>query len=146
VSATEEPLPPTTGWVAEHAARYLASDGADGHLWRGVPTLLLTTRGRKSGRLRRTPLIYGREGDAYVVVASKGGAPKDPAWYLNLSADPDVTIQVVGDEMPARATTAEGARRDELWSRMTDIWPDYDKYQAKTTRRIPIVVLEPAGS
>ena len=78
-----------------------------------------------------------------MVVASKGGTPKHPAWYLNLSEDPDVTIQVVGDEMPARATTAEGARREELWSRMTDIWPDYDKYQAKTARQIPIVVLEP---
>jgi deazaflavin-dependent oxidoreductase (nitroreductase family) len=146
VSPTEEPLPPTTDWVAEHTARYLASDGADGHLWRGVPTLLLTTRGRQSGKLRRTALIYGRDGDSYVVVASKGGTPKHPAWYLNLSDDPDVTIQVLGDEMPVHAGTAEGARREELWSRMTDIWPDYDKYQAKTTRQIPIVVLEPAGS
>jgi deazaflavin-dependent oxidoreductase (nitroreductase family) len=81
-----------------------------------------------------------------VVVGSRGGAPRHPSWYLNLTENPDVTIQVVGDKMPARASTAEGARREELWSRMTEIWPDYDKYQAKTTRQIPIVVLEPAGS
>jgi deazaflavin-dependent oxidoreductase (nitroreductase family) len=146
VSAAEEPLPPTRGWVAEHAARYLSSDGADGHLWRGVPTLLLTTRGRRSGMLRRTPLIYGRDGDAYVVVGSWGGAPRHPSWYLNLSEDPEVTIQVLSQEMPARASTAEGARRDELWSRMTEIFPDYDRYQEKTARRIPVVVLEPVTS
>jgi deazaflavin-dependent oxidoreductase (nitroreductase family) len=146
MSAAEEPLPPTTGWVAEHASRYLATDGADGYLWRGVPTLLLTTRGRRSGRLRRTPLIYGRDGDAYLVVGSWGGAPRHPSWYLNLSEEPEVTIQIGPDTMPTRATTVEGARRDELWSRMTDIWPDYDTYQEKTTRRIPIVVLEPVTS
>jgi deazaflavin-dependent oxidoreductase (nitroreductase family) len=78
-----------------------------------------------------------------VVVGSWGGAPRHPSWYLNLSENPDVAIQVVGDKMPARASTAEGPRREELWSRMTEIWPDYDKYQAKTTREIPIVVLEP---
>jgi deazaflavin-dependent oxidoreductase (nitroreductase family) len=146
VSAAEEPLPPTRGWVAEHAARYLSSDGVDGHLWRGAPTLLLTTRGRRSGRLRRTPLIYGRDGDAYVVVGSWGGAPRHPSWYLNLSEDPEVGIQVGSEKMAARASTAEGAGRDELWSRMTEIWPDYDKYQQKTARRIPIVVLEPVTS
>jgi deazaflavin-dependent oxidoreductase (nitroreductase family) len=146
VSAAGEPLPPTTGWVAEHAARYLATGGAEGHLWRGVPTLLLTTRGRRSGRLRRTPLIYGRDGDAYVVVASKGGSPRHPAWYLNLSAEPEVTIQVGSDVMPARASTAEGARREELWSTMTGIWPAYDPYQDRTRRRIPVVILEPVGS
>ena len=146
MSVGEEPLPPTTGWVAEHAARYLGSDGADGHLWRGVPTLLLTTRGRRRGRLRRTPLIYGRDGDAYVVVGSWGGRPRHPSWYLNLAEDPAVTIQVSEVEMPARASTVEGPRREELWSRMTEIWPAYDGYQQKTTRRIPIVVLEPVTS
>ena len=146
MSAGEEPLPPTTGWVAEHAARYLATGGADGYLWRGVPTLLLTTRGRRSGRLRRTPLIYGRDGDAYVVVGSWGGRPRHPSWYLNLSEDPAVTLQVRGEETPARASTVEGPQRDELWARMAGIWPDYDKYQTKTARRIPIVRLEPLTS
>lgn len=127
-------------------ARYLASDGADGHLWRGVPTLLLTTRGRRSGRLRRTALIYGRDGDAHVVVASWGGAPRHPSWYLNLSQDPEVRIQVGSKEMPARASTAEGARREVLWSLMSGVWPAYDAYQEKTTRRIPVVVLEPVTS
>jgi F420H(2)-dependent quinone reductase len=85
----EEPLEPTIGWVREHLRRYVATDGADGHEWRpGIPTLLLTTRGRRSGRLRRTPLIYGRDGDRYLVVASYGGSPHHPDWYLNLRDDP----------------------------------------------------------
>ena len=146
MSSPEEPLPPTRDWVAEHAGRYLATDGADGYLWRGVPTLLLTTRGRRSGRLRRTPLIFGRDGDAYVVVGSWGGAPRHPSWYLNLSEDPEVTIQVGPEKMRARASTVEGARRDELWSRMAGIFPPYESYQERTTRRIPIVALEPIAS
>jgi deazaflavin-dependent oxidoreductase (nitroreductase family) len=132
--------------VREHLHRYVATDGADGHEWRpGVPTLLLTTRGRRSGKLRRTPLIYGRDGDAYVVVASFGGSPQHPDWYLNLADEPDVEIQVGEEVMPARATTAEGPDRERLWTRMTEIWPDYDKYQARTSRVLPVVTLEPAG-
>lgn len=139
----EEPIDPETGWVAEHLRSYVESDGEDGHLWRGVPTLLLTTRGRRSGRLRRTPLIYGRDGDAYVVVASKGGTPEHPAWYLNLRDWPEVTIQVGPDVMTARASTIEGDHRAEVWDQMAQIWPDYEKYQAKTDRTIPLVRLEP---
>lgn len=139
----EEPAEPTTGWVADHLRRYLETDGEEGHLWRGVPTLLLTTRGRRTGRLRRTPLIYGRDGDAYVVVASKGGTPEHPAWYLNLRDDPDVTIQVGPDVMAARASTVGEDRRAELWDQMAQIWPDYDRYQERTSRRIPLVRLEP---
>ena len=93
MSSDEQPLDPTTGWVREHLHRYVATDGANGHEWKpGVPTLLLTTRGRRSGKLRRTPLIYGRDGDRYVVVASYGGSPQHPDWYLNLRDEPDVTI------------------------------------------------------
>lgn len=144
MTSAEQPLDPRTGWVAEHLRRYVASDGADGHEWRpGVPTLLLTTRGRRSGSLRRTPLIYGRDGDAYVVVASYGGAPHHPDWYLNLAAEPEVEIQVGAERMRARARTAEGDDRERLWAQMTGIWPAYDDYQAKTTRQIPVVVLEP---
>jgi len=144
MGTAEQPLDPTTGWVAEHLRRYVASDGADGHEWRpGVPTLLLTTRGRRSGNLRRTPLIYARDGDAYVVVASYGGAPQHPDWYLNLTDEPEVTIQVGADLQRARARTAEGEERERLWSVMTGIWPAYADYQAKTSRRIPVVVLEP---
>ena len=139
----EEPTGPKADWVADHAQRYVATDGEDGHLWNGVPTLLLTTRGRTSGHLYRTPLIYGRDGDGYVVVASYGGAPEHPSWYRNLVKDPDVTIQVGNRVMPGRARTATEAERVHLWPAMTAIWPDYDAYQAKTSRTIPLVVIEP---
>ena len=142
----ERPTDPRAGWVRDHLHRYVATDGTDGHEWRpGVPTLLLTTRGRRSGKLRRTPLIYGRDGDAYVVVASYGGSPEHPDWYFNLSDDPEVEIQVGDRVMPARAATAEGEDRDRLWRQMTGIWPDYDKYQARTQRVIPLVTLEPVS-
>jgi deazaflavin-dependent oxidoreductase (nitroreductase family) len=142
----ERPTDPRAGWVRDHLHRYVATDGADGHEWRpGVPTLLLTTRGRRSGALRRTPLIYGRDGDAYVVVASYGGSPEHPDWYFNLSDDPEVEIQVGDEVTPARAATAEGEDRERLWRQMTGIWPDYDKYQARTQRVIPIVTLEPVS-
>jgi deazaflavin-dependent oxidoreductase (nitroreductase family) len=142
----ERPLDPTTDWVREHLHRYVATDGTDGHEWKpGVPTLLLTTRGRRSGKLHRTPLIYGRDGDRYVVVASKGGTPQNPGWFFNLGADPDVTIQVRDEVMPARAATAAGADRERLWEQMAGIWPDYEKYQARTERTIPVVTLEPTG-
>lgn len=139
----EEPIDPETGWVADHLRRYVETGGEDGHLWRGVPTLLLTTRGRRSGRLRRTPLIYGRDGDAYVVVASKGGTPRHPPWYLNLRDEPEVTIQVGPDVMRARASTIADDQRPEVWDQMAQIWPDYRRYQERTARRIPLVRLEP---
>jgi deazaflavin-dependent oxidoreductase (nitroreductase family) len=142
----ERPTDPRAAWVRDHLHRYVATDGADGHEWRpGIPTLLLTTRGRRSGKLRRTPLIYGRDGDTYVVVASYGGSPEHPDWYFNLSDDPEVEIQVGDRVMPARAATAEGEDRERLWSQMTGIWPDYDKYQARTRRVIPVVTLEPVS-
>ena len=145
-TADETPIDPRIDWVREHLHRYVATDGADGHEWKpGVPTLLLTTRGRRTGKLRRTPLIYGRDGDGYVVVASFGGSPQNPDWYANLSDQPEVEIQVGPDLMPARAATAEGGDRERLWGRMTGIWPDYDKYQRKTDRQIPIVTLEPVS-
>jgi deazaflavin-dependent oxidoreductase (nitroreductase family) len=141
---SETPIDPREGWVARHLARYVASDGAEGHEWQpGVPTLLLTTRGRRSGKARRTPLIYGRDGDRYVVMASYGGAPHDPDWYVNLEADPDVIIQVGSEVMRARAATVGDDRREELWATMAGIWPDYDVYATKTDRTIPLVTLEP---
>lgn len=136
-----------TGWVREHIERYVATDGVEGHLWNGVPTLLLTTVGRKSGQRRRTALIYGRTTDqpgaAYVVVASKGGAPDHPAWFRNLQADPSVTLQVGPDVLTARARVADGEERVRLWRRLAAIWPDYDTYRKRTDREIPVVVLEP---
>jgi deazaflavin-dependent oxidoreductase (nitroreductase family) len=127
----------------EHVDRYLATDGEEGHDWQGTQTLILTTTGRKSGKQRLTPLIYGRHGNDYLIVASKGGTPEDPDWYYNLSANPDVEIQVKGDKMHARARTATPAEKAEMWPIMTKEWPDYDEYQTKTDRDIPIVVVEP---
>jgi deazaflavin-dependent oxidoreductase (nitroreductase family) len=126
----------------EHVKRYLETDGAEGHEWEGTHTLLLTTTGRRSGDERTTPLIYGRHGDDYLVVASKGGAPAHPAWYLNLAEHPDVTVQVLGERFAARARTATAEEKPELWKTMTAEWPAYDKYQANTDREIPVVVLE----
>ena len=132
------------GWQQEHARRYVESGGKDGHIWEGVTTLLLTTTGRRSGQARTTPLIYGRDGDRYMVVASRGGAPQHPAWYENLAARPEVTVQVMADRFKARARTASAAERPALWKTMAAIWPPYDEYQAKTSRTIPVVVLERA--
>jgi deazaflavin-dependent oxidoreductase (nitroreductase family) len=129
-------------WMADHIRRYLETNGEDGHIWNGVPTLLLTTRGRKSGRALLVPLIYGKDGDAFVVVASKGGAPDHPAWYKNLAANPEVEVQVAADVFKARARTARQDERQRLWPMMTKIWPQYDDYQRATGREIPLVVLE----
>ncbi|HWN01423.1 MAG TPA: nitroreductase family deazaflavin-dependent oxidoreductase, partial [Candidatus Dormibacteraeota bacterium] len=126
------------------ARRYVESGGKDGHIWEGVTTLLLTTTGRRSGQARTTPLIYGRDGDRCMVVASRGGAPQHPAWYENLAARPEVTVQVMADRFKARARTASAAERPALWKTMAAIWPPYDEYQAKTSRTIPVVILERA--
>lgn len=134
-----------TGWVADHIKQYVETDGEQGHLWRGVPTLLLTTTGRKSGQLRRTALIYGTHGSSYLLVASQGGAPQHPAWYLNLTADPAVEVQVGAEKFSARARTATEQEKPELWAVMTAIWPAYDEYQTKTERPIPVVVLDPVS-
>ncbi len=134
-----------TGWVADHIHEYVETGGSRGHLWRGVPTLLLTTRGRKSGKLRRTALIYGRDGDHYVVVASRGGHPQHPAWYLNLVDNPAVQVQVGAEVFTAHARTATSEEKARLWPVMVSIWPDYENYQKSTDREIPVVVLERAG-
>ncbi len=133
-----------TGWVKSHIQEYVKSDGRKGHRWRGLPTLLLTVRGRKSGKLRRTALIYGRDGNNYLLVASNGGSPHHPSWYLNLVANPEVEIQVGVDKFTARARTAPREEKLRLWKLMTKIFPQYDKYQAKAGRDIPMVIVEPA--
>ncbi|MEV5409968.1 nitroreductase family deazaflavin-dependent oxidoreductase [Thermopolyspora sp. NPDC052614] len=128
---------------AEHIRRYQETDGREGHDWRrGTTTLLLTTTGRKTGKSHITPLIYRPHGDAYVVVASKGGDPRHPEWYLNLQANPHVKVQVLGDKFEAEARTATPQERAELWPYMAEVWPDYDEYQKKTDREIPVVILE----
>jgi len=128
----------------EHVERYRETDGEEGHDWNGTSVLILTTTGRRSGEPRSTPLIYGTHGDDYLVVASKGGAPEHPAWYENLSSDPEVEVQVRGDRFRARARTATAEEKPEMWSTMTERWPPYDEYQTKTDRAIPVVVLERA--
>jgi deazaflavin-dependent oxidoreductase (nitroreductase family) len=135
--------------IKDHLARYIATDGADGYLWKTelagmVPTLLLTTTGRKSGRLLTLPLIFRRSGTDYVVVASKGGAPNHPAWYLNLQANPEVQVQVKAEKFAARAHTAEGAERAILWPLMVGVFSPYADYQTRTERQIPVVVLRRA--
>ena|SRR2546426_7086817 len=126
---------------AEHVRVYRETAGERGHSWRGATILLLTTQGRVSAKARTTPLIYRADGNRWVVVASKGGAPRNPNWYENLKANPDVEIELKGEHVPARATTAEGEERARLWSLMNERWPAYDDYQARTEREIPVVVL-----
>jgi deazaflavin-dependent oxidoreductase (nitroreductase family) len=129
----------------EHVDRYRETDGAEGHEWQGTRTLLLTTTGRRSGEARTTPLIYAPAGEsAYTVIASKGGADEPPAWYLNLSEDPNVEVQILGDRFSAKARTATAEEKPEMWKTMAAEWPPYDEYQRKTDREIPVVVLERA--
>ena len=132
------------GWVSEHIGRYLDSNGEDGHIWNGVPTLLLTTTDRRTGKARTTPLIYGKiEGEeAYVIVASRGGASHHPSWFLNLVTTPSVTLRVGPDVFDANARTAGPDEKPALWKMMAEIWPQYNDYQAKTDRVIPVVILE----
>jgi deazaflavin-dependent oxidoreductase (nitroreductase family) len=127
----------------EHVRRYRETGGVVGHIWKeGSTILLLTTTGRRSGEPRTTPLIYAEDGDRYVIVASKGGAPEHPGWYENLAKSPDVELQVREEVFPARARTAEGEERERLWRKANEVWPHYDEYQTRTEREIPVVVLE----
>jgi deazaflavin-dependent oxidoreductase (nitroreductase family) len=125
-----------------HVRVYRETNGAEGYIWNGVPILLLTTKGHKSGQMRTTPLIFVRAGDAVAIVASKGGAPEHPDWYLNLTAEPRVTVQVKADVYDAVARTATGAERQQLWDEAVKAWPQYEDYRAATDREIPIVVLD----
>jgi deazaflavin-dependent oxidoreductase (nitroreductase family) len=140
-------------WMVEHANRYLASGGTDGHMYKTTvpglgeitaPALLLTTTGRKSGDKFIFPLFYGTDGGSYFVIASKGGAPQHPGWYRNILANPDVEVQVGTKKVKARARTAEGEERLRLWKKALEFWPPYADYQLKTERQIPVVVLDPA--
>ena len=142
-AAVDEPTDSPTRWVAKHVREYLETDGRKGHRWNGVDTLLLTTRGRTTGKLRRTALIYRRDGDRYVVVASNGGSKGHPNWYLNLDADPNVSVQVGDERFDATARRATARQRPRLWREMVSIWPDYERYQTRTDRDIPVVILEP---
>jgi deazaflavin-dependent oxidoreductase (nitroreductase family) len=131
-----------TGWVAKHIRRYVETDGQQGQVYNGVPALLLTTRGRLSGKLRRTALFYGQDDDRYLLVASNGGAPKHPAWYLNLVEEPEVELQVGAERFAAYARTASAEEKPALWQKMIALFPLYASYQAKAGREIPLVIVE----
>lgn len=129
----------------EHVAKYRETGGEVGHIWKeGSTVLLLTTTGRTTGKLTTTPLIYARDGDNYVIVASQGGAPKHPGWYRNLVKTPEVEVQVEDEVFFARARTAVGKERDRLWAKANEVWPHYEEYAKRTERVIPVVVLERA--
>jgi deazaflavin-dependent oxidoreductase (nitroreductase family) len=140
---TERVFDSPTGWVAKHIERYEASDGT----YMGVPSLLLTTRGRRTGQLRRTALMYAEDAGRYILVASNGGSATHPAWYLNLVADPDVEVQVGSEIFRARARTAGGEERERLWKIAAKGFPTYDKYLVAARakgREIPLIVLDRA--
>ena len=126
---------------AEHIRVFRETKGERGTDWRGTKILLLTTTGRSSGEPRTAPLIHTTDGDRWVIVASKGGAPEHPGWFSNLEADPQAEIELGTEDVPVVASVAEGDERARLWTQMTEVWPDYDKYQTKTDREIPVVVL-----
>jgi len=126
-----------------HVQRYIETSGEDGYHWRNDTTiLLLFTKGRKSGEERINALIFQPDGDDYLIVASKGGTDASPGWYLNLVADPEVEVQVKGDRFKGHARTATDKEKPRMWEKMIEAWPDYDDYQKKTDRQIPVVVLE----
>jgi deazaflavin-dependent oxidoreductase (nitroreductase family) len=141
-------------WMLEHTNRYLASGGTDGHMYKitqpgrpelTVPSLLLTTTGRKSGEKYIFPLFYGDHGNGFIIVASKGGAPEHPGWYRNILANPNVEVQVGMRKLHAVARTVSGAERAALWEEALKFWPPYADYAQKTTREIPVVLLEPVN-
>jgi deazaflavin-dependent oxidoreductase (nitroreductase family) len=128
-----------------HVQRYIETDGEDGYDWRnGTKILLLFTKGRKSGEERINALIFEPDGDDYLIVASKGGTDAPPGWFLNLEAEPEVEVQVKGDRFKAHARVATPEEKPRMWEKMVGAWPDYDAYQEKTDRQIPVVVLERA--
>jgi len=127
----------------EHVRVYRETNGETGYMWNGAPILLLTTKGRKSGQPRTIAIIHTPLENGWAIVASKGGSPTHPAWYLNVLDDPNVEVQVKGDVYKAVARTAEGQEREALWAASNRTWPKYDLYQSRTDRKIPVVVLEP---
>jgi deazaflavin-dependent oxidoreductase (nitroreductase family) len=137
-----EPSP--AAWVRDQVAEYESSGGTRGTTLRDMPVIVLTTRGVKSGKIRKSPLMRVEHGGSYAIVASKGGAPENPVWYYNVVADPNVELQdgPVRRDMVARQVT--GAEKAEWWDRAVAAYPDYADYQKKTDRQIPVFVVEPA--
>lgn len=137
-------------WMADHMRRYLETNGADGHLWDStpvggpgpLPTLLLTTLGRRSGEHQTLPLLYGHTDKGFVIIGSKGGAPKHPGWYLNLQANPKAHVQVAAEHHDCVARLTTGEERTRLWKQMAEMYPPFTDYQAKTDREIPVIALD----
>tara|TARA_Y100001970_G_scaffold256589_1_gene334435 strand:+ start:636 stop:1073 length:438 start_codon:yes stop_codon:yes gene_type:complete len=142
MASKEEYIPSTYDIAADHVERYLATDGADGYEFHGANCVILTTRGRRTGAIRRSPIVRVCDGGRYLAVASMGGAPKHPMWYLNLQANPEVTIQDKGEVHNLIARTATAVEKEELWPIAVAEWPDYENYQKRTERDIPLVICE----
>jgi deazaflavin-dependent oxidoreductase (nitroreductase family) len=143
VAMTDYSQPDLTLLGDDHVRAYQESGGEVGYLWNGVPTLLLSATGRRTGRKLTSPLIFVRDGDDYLIVASMGGAPRHPSWYLNLQANPQAEIQVKDQTLAVVARTASASEKPRLWKLVTEVWPNYDVYQSRTNRDIPVVVLSP---
>ncbi len=143
MALTGEYEPSPEQWVRDQVERYEASGGTEGTTMRGVPVVVLTSRGARSGKLRKTPLMRVEHDGAYAVVASKGGAPQHPVWYHNLLADPHVELQDGPRRQDMTARELTGDERSQWWQRAVQVWPDYAEYQRKTDRQIPVFVLEP---
>ena len=139
----DEYAPSALDWVREQVDAYESSGGTKGTTLRGVPTVVMTMRGRRSGKVRKAPVMRVEHDGTYVAIASKGGAPDNPDWYLNLQADPDITVQDGPDVRDMRAREVDGDERETWWARALEVWPDYAEYQKRTDRRIPVVLLEP---
>jgi F420H(2)-dependent quinone reductase len=139
--AEYEPSP--WDFVADQVAQYEATGGREGYTLEGKPCVILTTTGRKTGKLRKAALMRVEHDGKYAVVASLGGSPKHPEWYLNLQADPDVMLQDKDQVWDVRAREVSGDEKREWWGYATEVWPSYDEYQASTDREIPLLVLEP---
>lgn len=138
--------PSPSDWAREQVETYERTDGAEGSTMRGKPVVILTTVGAKSGKLRKTPLMRVEHSGTYAVVASLGGAPKHPVWYHNIVANPDVELQDGAAKRDMTAREVSGEEKDVWWERAVEAWPDYADYQLKTTRQIPVFVLEPPES
>jgi deazaflavin-dependent oxidoreductase (nitroreductase family) len=135
-------MPGMNDWNRQTIEEFRANNGKVGGMWEGRPLLLLTTTGAKSGKKRTTPTMYLRDGDRLLIFASKGGAPTNPAWYHNLIADPQVTIEVGDEKYEAIATVLKGEERDQFYAKQAELYPQFGEYQKRSTRKIPVIALE----
>lgn len=142
---TGDYAPGTSEWAREHAERYERTNGEDGNDLQGRPVIVLTSKGAKSGKLRKTALMRVEHDGEYAVVASKGGAPEQPAWYYNLIAHPHVELQDLADKRDYLARVVTGEEREAWWARAVATWPAYDEYTTRTDREIPVFVLTPVA-